>query len=82
MNTNSGIRIFYIRRCLCVFGNTYYHLTQEELYHEASRPHDRPEQAGSIPVYPPNLHPWSPGVVSVILSPIIHTYIQCIIKVV
>ena len=63
---------------MCAFGNTCYHLTQEELYHEASGPHDRPEHAGSIPVYPPNLHPWSPGVVSEILSPII----QCIIKVV
>ena len=39
---------------------------QEQLYHEAS-PHDRPEHAGGIPVYPPNLHPWSPGVVSIAL---------------
>ena len=37
---------------------------QEELYHEGSSPLHRPDLGGGIPVYPPNLHPWSPGVVS------------------
>lgn len=41
-----------------------YCIMQEELYHEGSSPLHRPDHGGGIPVYPPNLHPWSPGVVS------------------
>jgi len=47
---------------------------QEELYrdYDVSSP---PEHSGGIPVYPPNLHPWSPGVVSnLCYSMYIHMY--------